>query len=130
EAGHGHGGDTAGFEDPVQLLHRGGVVGEVLEDLGGHDPVEAVAGKGHVEGVALDGFGGGVLGCLVLGAHRGEHRLDLGEVIDVLVEGDDVGTATVDLEGVAASAAAEVEDAFARTDGEQGEVDGDQRSEE
>ena len=53
-AGHGHGHGPAGTQHPGQLGHGGDVVGDVLEDLRGDDPVEGAVGEGEAQGVPLD----------------------------------------------------------------------------
>ena len=100
------------------------VGGDVLEHLGGDDPVELAVGEGQRQRVALLDVGLGTGGHLARVAHRGEQLAHGGELVGVLVEGDDVGAAAVHLEGVAAGAAAHVEHALARAEPESVEVNG------
>ena len=97
---------------------------DVLEHLGGDDPVELAVGEGQRQRVALLDVGLGTGRHLAGVAHRGEPLADGGQLVGVLVEGDDVGAALVHLEGVAPGAAAHVEHALARAEPESVEVNG------
>ena len=113
-----------GRSDPHELLDRVDVGVDVLQHLGGHDPVELPVGERQGERVALLHVGLGTRRHLAGLAHRGEPLAHGRELVGVLVEGDDVGTALVHLERVAAGAAAHVEHAVARAQPEPVEVNG------
>ena len=115
---------AARTEHPDQLVDGLDVSRDVLEDLGGHDPVELAVGERQREGVALLGVGLGAQGHLSGCLHRAEHVAYGGELVGVLVERDHVGAATVHLEGVPTRAAAEVEHPLPRLEAEAVEVNG------
>ncbi len=52
--GHGGGHRASRTQDPGQLAHGPLVVGDVLEDLGGDDPVEGSVREGQRQGVTPD----------------------------------------------------------------------------
>ena len=123
-ARHRDGHRAAGAQHPDQLVDRLDVGGDVLEHLGGDDPVELAVGERQRERVALLDVGLGALGHLAGLLHRGEQLEHAGELVGVLVEGDHVGAAAVHLEGVPAGAAAHVEDPVAGLQAEPVEVNG------
>ena len=113
--GHGDGHGPARAQHPGQLGSSGGVVGDVLHDLGGDYPVERGVGEREVQGVAprrrprpCSGTApaGSELASFRHGVEELAHVLQLGEVE---VDGHDVGTEAGGLEGVASSTAPEVE---------------------
>ena len=122
---HREGDGAAGPEHPHQLVEGLEVGGDVLEDLGGDDPVELAVGEGQREGVALLDVGLGAVGHLARAPHLREHVAHPLELVDVLVEGDDVGAPAVHLERVPARSAAEVEHPLPRPETESVEVNGE-----
>lgn len=123
--GDGDGDGAAGLEDPGQFAGRGGVVGDVLHDLGAHDAVEGVVGEGQAGAVAVDGGGRGVGGDLARLGHGVEQTRDVLEVGQAVVEGHDVGAAAEHLEGVASGTGPHVQDQVAGVQAQAGEVDGE-----
>ena len=97
----------------------------MLEDLGGHDPVELAVGERQGERVALLHVGLGTVGHLAGRPHGREEVADPGQLVGVLVEGDHVRAAAVHLERVPSGAAAEVEHPLARPQAEAVEVNGE-----
>ena len=104
------------------------VVGDVLEDLRGDDPVEGAVGEGEVQGVALHGAGPGPrlvqLARLHHGPEGGPHP---GHLVGPGVEGEHRRPAPDRLEGVATEAAAEVQDEVAGPHPQALVVDGQHR---
>ena len=126
--GNGDGHGAAGAKHPGQLADGGLVVGDVLQDFGGDDPVEGPVGERQPGGVAAGG--GAAAGRrdvpgLVHGRRHGGHVLELGLVV---VEGDDAGAPAQRLEGVAAGAAAQIEQAVSGREPEAVVVDGEHQA--
>ena len=125
--GHRHGRTRA--QHPGQLGHRCDVVGDVLEHLGGDDPVEGPVGERQVESVALDCPHPGALGIELAGVGHGpEGVTHPGHLVVAGVEGDDLGPPACCLEGVAAEAAPEVEQSVAGPQAQPVVVDGQHQS--
>ena len=111
-----------GLQHPDELVEGDLVVGDVLEHLGGDDAVEGVVGERQAGGVAVDG--GGQRRARPATSPASRHgREQAGDVLELgggVVEGDDAGAAAERLEGVAADAAAQVEQQVARRAGRAG----------
>ena len=99
----------------------------MLEHLGGDDAVELAVGERHGERVAFLDVGLGAVGDLARILHGAEPLADLGQLVGVLVEGEDIGAAAVRLERVAAGARTHVEDPFAGLEAQAIKVDGQHR---
>src|SRR5581483_12027859 len=123
--GHGHGDRAARPEDPDELGQRRGVGRDVLHHLGRDHPVEAGVGEREGERVAPGGGAAGGRRALAGLFHGGDDRQGVEQLVLVAVEGDDARAATQGLEGVAAAAAAEVEQTVTGTQTEAVVVDGE-----
>ena len=112
--GHGDRHRPAAAEHPGQLGHGRLVVGDVLEHLGGDDPVEGAVGEGQPEGIALDGAHPGRFGVELAGHRHGpEGVLHVAHLVGAGVEGHHLGAQPGRLIGVPAEAASEVEEPVA-----------------
>src|SRR5689334_5856622 len=111
-ARHGDGHPPAGTEHAQRRRHRGAVVGNVLEDLGGDHYIEGAVREWKLVGIRPYRQGMSGLGHLAGLAHRLEHGRYALQVREVEVERGDVCAAAVALEGVPAGAGADVEDAL------------------
>ena len=116
--GHGDGDGPTRPEHPGQLVERGLVVLDVLQHLGGDDPVEGVVGERQQGAVALHRAGERRRADLAGVGHRPEGVADLLELGLRVVEGHDLGAAAGGLVGVTAEAAAEVQQHVARLQAE------------
>src|SRR5699024_8031749 len=94
------GSNASGLEDSSKLCNRLVVLRDVFEYLGGDDPVEVPVGVRQPERVAAYGSGGAGGGGFTRFRRGGEHLLDLGETVGVLVQRGDFGPTPVRFEGV------------------------------
>ncbi len=123
--GHGHGHRPTGSEHPGQLGHGLLVVGDVLQHLGGDDPVERAVLEGQGQGVALDGAHPGRVEVELAVHHHGPEGVQhVAHLVGPGVECHHLGTQAGGLIGVAAEAAPEVEQAVTGAHTQTGVVDG------
>src|SRR5699024_2918875 len=116
------GSNASGLEDSSKLCNRLVVLRDVFEYLGGDDPVEVPVGVRQPERVAAYGSGGAGGGGFTRFRHGGEHLLDLGETVGVLVQRGDFGPTPVRFEGVPTRSGADVEQSVSRKYGESVEI--------
>src|SRR5262249_61100876 len=120
EGGTGDGDGAAATQHAGQLADGGGVVGDVLEHLGGDDAVERAVGEGQPRGVALHRAGAAAGVDLAGGRHGAEGVAYLFELGFGVVDGDDARSEASRFEGMAAEAATEIEDSIAWLEAEAG----------
>jgi hypothetical protein len=106
---HGHRHGAPGPQHSGEFGDGGVVLDDVLEDLGGDDPVEAAVGEREPPGVTVHRRPGPARRELSGVGHRREQPGDVLELAPVEVEGDDPSPSPGRLEGVAAGATAEIE---------------------
>ena len=109
--GHGHG--APGAKHAHQFGHRGRVFGDVLEHFGANHVVKVVVGEGQMQGVALNHGHLGVSRQLPRFDHEREGAEHAFHFVATRVQGDHLGTATSGFVGVAAKAAAHVQNLLA-----------------
>ncbi len=111
-----------GTQDAYELVDRLDVGRNVLEDLRCDDPIELTIGEGQRQRVALLDVSRGALGDLAGFLHRAEQVQHVGQLVGVLVERDDVGTAAVHLERVPTGTRTHVNHSVARLETEPVEI--------
>ena len=108
------------------LDHRGTVIGDVLEHLGGNDPIEAPVRERKRTRVPAHYSRRRRRRCLASLGHRGERCRDARQLALVAIKRNDVCAPSVSLEGMSAGPAADVEYAVPGTDAKPAEVEGQQ----
>src|SRR5215475_1743239 len=126
--GHGHREQPAGPQHPGDLGDRARVERNVFQHLRGDHPVEGTVAERHRRGVAAHRPGPGRRRHLPGRRHGRGHGIDLAQFTVIGVEGDHFRAAPVGLEGMPPGAAAEIQQAVARPDGEVAEINGQQGS--
>ncbi len=112
------------LEDAMQLGQGGGVVGHVLEHLGGDDVVERVVGEGQTAGVAVGRDADSARAAFACCLHGGEETCDVLQLGRRVVERNDARSSPERLEGVPSEPAAKVEEQVARLHAELVVADG------
>jgi hypothetical protein len=125
-ARNGHSDPPSRGKDANDLGDRGPVVGDVLEDLGGDDPIEALVRERNRKRVAAHCLRRRSRRCLAGLGHRGKRRRDRRQLALVAIKRNDVCASSVRLEGMTATAAADVEHAVPCADAEPVEIKGQQ----